>query len=289
MYRILSPASATCVTGRIDNISLAFDIYNEITAEEFDGAIVINNHADTMRNRNNLIAKSFYMTAEKLGYEPEGIRLGIKTAVPISRGLGSSASCINAGVMLGYLFSGRTFSKSEVYHTASELFPEDKNLAANLYGGLTITSRSASVTRAAVSADFVFTLVIPDYRIPSSRIEEHLLHDLSHEDYCESSALATLFALGMTSKEPRLIRQSFGYSNIYEPAELVKDLPVLSEISKQAGALGIFICGYDPAAAVISENEENAKKLRNILTKEFPRDIVKSVHVSNTGITFTEE
>lgn len=284
MYRIYTPATAVGVTSRIDSISLAFDIVNEITAEEFDGAIVINNHADTMRNKSNLIVKSMYDACDILGKRPSGVRLSVRTAIPMSRGLGSSAACINAGVMLAYLFNEMPLSKGDILRTSRNLYPEEENLEANLYGGLVITDRFGSVTKISIDHPFVFTLIVPDYKVPHAKTEAHRLNDISYEDYCESAALSNLFTLGLTSGESRLVKQSFSYSNIYTPSDAVKDYNRISSVCENAGALGVFICGDGPAMAAVSSDEEEARRIRVALSQANVSATVKSTTVCNTGI-----
>ena len=288
MYRILTPATAASVTSRIDSIALAFDLTNEIIAEEFDGAIVINNHADTMRNRSNLIVKSMYDACDLLGKRPSGIRLSIKTQIPMSRGLGSSASCINAGVMLAHVLNEAPFKKGDVLKMSRELFPEEENLEANLYGGLVITDRSGSVTKINVERPFIFTLIVPDYKVPSAKTRAHRLNDISYEDYCESAALSNLFTLGLTSGESRLVKQSFSYANIYNPVDVVKDYEKINSVCSKAGALGVFICGDGPAMAAVSSTEEDARKVRIALSSAGISATVKSTAISNDGLTCDE-
>lgn len=288
MFRILTPASASSITGRIRSIGCAFDMYNEITAEEFDGAIVINNHADTMRNRSNLIIKSFYEASEILGYSPKGIRIGVKTAIPMSRGLGSSASCVNSGVMLAFLLSGSPFTRKDIYDISRSLAPENANLAPNLYGGLVLSARDGAVTKINITSDYVFTLIVPDYKVPQARTEAHLLNDLSYEDYCESAALANLFTLGMSSGNDRLIRESFSYANIYTPSDAVKGYDKVYDVCEKAGALGLFICGNGPAMAAISNGEESARKIRMALSRNSVQGLVKSFALSSSGTVYTQ-
>ncbi|MBO4359416.1 MAG: hypothetical protein J5822_00840 [Eubacteriaceae bacterium] len=288
MYRILTPASAVSVNSRIDRISLAFDLANEITAEEFDGAIVINNHADTIRNRANLIVKSMYDACDIIGKRPLGLRLSVKTAIPMSRGLGSSASCVNAGVMLAYLFNGMGLKKGDILRTARMLYPDDENLEANLYGGLVIKDGSGTVTKVNVNHPYVFTLIIPDYKVPQSRADSSRTGEISYDTYSEAAALSNLFTLGLTSGQSRLVKQSFDGSGVFDPSGSIREAEEIRKICTDAGALGVFVCGDGPAMAAVSGDEEQARKIRSALSKSDIAAAVKSTTVCNSGIVCDE-
>lgn len=288
MFRILTPASATNITGRIRSVGCAFDLCNEITAEPFDGAIVINNHADTMRNRSNLIVKSFYEASGILGFKPDGIKLGIKTAIPMSRGLGSSASCINSGVMLAFLMSETHFTRKDIYEISRSLAPDNANLAPNLFGGLTLAGRDGTVTKINVPQDYVFTLIVPDYKVPRSKTDAQLMNDLSYDDYCESSVLSNLFIMGLSSGNDRLVKESFSYANIYTPSDTVKGYEKICDACVKAGALGLFICGSGPAMAAVSSGDEAARKIRISVNQTGIQGTVRSFRISSAGMLYSD-
>ena len=57
MFKIISPATSANLAPGFDSFGICFNIANEILAEEFQDAIIVNNHGDTLRNKENLIVE----------------------------------------------------------------------------------------------------------------------------------------------------------------------------------------------------------------------------------------
>jgi homoserine kinase len=87
-----------------------------------------------------LIVQALRQTQEVLGLPQTGLRLEAHNRIPQSRGMGSSASAIVAGVAAAVAFSGRTDLDDDfIFNVAAQMEGHPDNVAPAVYGGLTVS------------------------------------------------------------------------------------------------------------------------------------------------------
>jgi homoserine kinase len=185
MYKIISPASSANIGPGFDCLGVCLSMANSMVFSEFEDAVVINNHADTIRNKENLIIKSLFAGCEILGIRLKGVKLDVKTEIPLSRGLGSSASCICAGVAAAFLFAGMPLKKNEIFEIAAHLEGHADNVAPNLYGGLTLSYNvdgKYRCERYQMDEKYQFLACIPDFKLSTRKAREVLPEQYPRED-----------------------------------------------------------------------------------------------------------
>ena len=108
MVKVTVPASTANIGPGFDTLGLALNLYNEYVFEKIDKGLIIEGCPEIYNNKENLVYKSFAITAEKLGKKVGGLKITQNTQIPISRGLGSSSACIVGGVFgANALYEGR--------------------------------------------------------------------------------------------------------------------------------------------------------------------------------------
>ena len=96
--KIRVPASSANLGPGFDSFGLAWQLYNEISFELSDD-LSISGCEERFRNEKNLCYASYRHTLETCGLAAGGLSVAFeKTEIPVSRGLGSSAALITAGV-----------------------------------------------------------------------------------------------------------------------------------------------------------------------------------------------
>jgi homoserine kinase len=71
----------------------------------------------------------------------------VTSQIPVGRGLGSSGACIAAGLMLGCAITGKEPDLAELLRLGTEIEGHPDNVAASLYGGITLVLPNGSVMR----------------------------------------------------------------------------------------------------------------------------------------------
>lgn len=141
--KVSVPATSANLGPGFDSMGLALDVRDEITVEALassDVAITIfgEGHNSLPHDGRHLIVRALRQTQEALGLPQTGLRLEAHNRIPQSRGMGSSASAIVAGVSAAVAFSGRTdLDKDFIFNVAAQMEGHPDNVAPAVYGGLT--------------------------------------------------------------------------------------------------------------------------------------------------------
>ena len=80
--------------------------------------------------------QAFRAVEKRLGVRPAGLKLHIDTDVPISRGLGSSATLLAAGAFAANALHGAPLDKEMLLDVTTQMEGHPDNAAPALYGGL---------------------------------------------------------------------------------------------------------------------------------------------------------
>ena len=101
MLEVIVPATSANIGPGYDCLGIALNLYNKFYFEEIDEGVIIEEKEKEYVNKDNLVYKSMLYFFEKVKPKkiPKGIKIKILDDIPICRGLGSSATCIIAGLM----------------------------------------------------------------------------------------------------------------------------------------------------------------------------------------------
>jgi homoserine kinase len=102
-----------------------------------------------------------------LGRPLEGA-VEISSDIPSARGLGSSAACVAAGLLIGCTLAGREPDAGELLALGTPLEGHPDNLAAALYGGITLVLPGGVVQRLEPSASVRPLIVVPHERLATA-------------------------------------------------------------------------------------------------------------------------
>ena len=104
------------------------------------------------RDRSNMVAQALERFFAARGEPvPGGLRINCQVAVPLSSGLGSSASAALAGILAANALLGEPADHDEVLGLAAEVEGHPDNVAAALFGGLVVVGVTATVCSPVVS------------------------------------------------------------------------------------------------------------------------------------------
>jgi homoserine kinase len=155
------PASSANLGPGFDSVGLALGLWDDyvVTTSEHVGLVIEvtgEGAADVPTDERHLVHATMQHTWRALGVEPPaGVRIEATNGVPHSRGLGSSATAIVAGVVAAQALSwGLTESAYAAWpspgatvpvdlglatHVSSELEGHPDNASASVHGGLTVS------------------------------------------------------------------------------------------------------------------------------------------------------
>lgn len=208
--RVTVPASTANLGCAFDIAGMALTMYNTFAFLEAKEDQLIG-FADDVED--NLIMRAYRQAFRSFGapYVPVAIR-SMQANVPFSGGLGSSATCIVAGVLAAAYYANRPEDKQELLAIMTKLEGHPDNVAAAYLGGLVVNlvaDGKVSSYRLPVSHDLVFTALIPSFGLPTKEARRVLPQQIPLADGVHNAARCALLPHALAMGDVSLLAQVF--------------------------------------------------------------------------------
>ncbi len=262
MVEVRVPATSANMGAGFDCLGIALSLYNYFYVEEYDGTLDIQGCDEAHKNENNLVYTSIQRCFEKIGYKAKnkGLRIKIKSDIPSSRGLGSSAACIVGGIMCANEIAGSRLSINELVKLASEIEGHPDNTTPALLGGMTVAiSHGARIyyEKVNIPSDLKFCSISPDFTLPTKKARSILPEQIPFKDAVFNVSRASLLVAAMASGNHELIKIACE-DRLHQPYRAAH-IPDYNEVIKEAlglNCLGAFLSGAGPTILVILKKED---------------------------------
>jgi homoserine kinase len=244
------PASSANLGPGYDVMAAALDLFLELEVEEAGEFGFDPGELGVPSGRDNLIVRAF----ETL-HSADGIAFRLKRAIPLGRGLGSSAAAIVAGLVAADHLYELALSREELLARASELEGHPDNVAAAIYGGFVVCDRDAGGAPRAARFDppngLEGILVVPDEEVPTERAREAIPAQVPLADAVGNIAAVSRLVLGLQGSDLDLLASGL-VDRIHQPRrrQLYPRSMELVEAAPGLGALGATISGAGPTVLV---------------------------------------
>ena len=140
MIRVRVPATSANMGPGFDTLGIAFNLYNDFEFSEEGTTNKFYGFKEEFSNEDNIVYKSMIACFKKCNYKPKGLKISlIKEDIPISRGLGSSSTCIVAGLLGANDIMGNPLSIDELFKIGVELEGHPDNIAPAFFGGMVVS------------------------------------------------------------------------------------------------------------------------------------------------------
>jgi homoserine kinase len=250
------PASSANLGPGYDAMAAAMAMHLELEVEETGEFSLDVGDLPVYTSRENLIVRAF----ERL-HSADGISFRLKSEIPLSRGLGSSAAAIVAGIYAADHLFELALTKQEMLVLASELEGHPDNVAAAIYGGLVVCGVDSRKRPTATHIDLPEGLegivVVPPQGVSTERAREVIPSEIPIEDAVANISAAALMILGLQTADLDLVARGLTDS-IHQPRRR-KLYPRSMEIvdsARELGALGATISGAGPTVLVWTTGQD---------------------------------
>ena len=272
--RVRVPASSANLGPGFDSFALALPLLAEFELRpaktwsvtvEGDGQGVPADDA-------NLFVISARAAARAAGREIAAQHVIQRSAIPIARGLGSSAAAIVGGAVAANALLGEPFDRRSLLRIASEVEGHADNVAAALYGAFTVAlpdDGGPVATRLVFPRTWRICLLIPGRPLSTEEARAVLPAQVSREDAVFNVAHAATLVAAVMRADGALL--AIAMADRLHQAARTKLVPALAEViaaAREAGAFGAALSGAGPsvlavaparlAARVVSAMEEAA-------------------------------
>ena len=271
MIKIRVPGTSANIGPGFDTLGLALSIYSTFYFKEIEGGLEIVGCDAKYSNNKNLVYTSFKKTLETLGKKVNGLYIEIDAKIPVSRGLGSSSSCIVAGVAGAYAVTGTTIDLNTIFSIATEIEGHPDNVAPAIFGGLvsSITVDNISYyTKYNIDKKFNFLALIPDFETNTSDARKVLPKTLPFEDVVYSTSRLGIILKAFENYDKKLLNIAMD-DRIHEPyrKKIIYEYEEVKKICEEIDSICFFISGSGSTLMNILDNAENLDKIKRKLTK----------------------
>ncbi len=284
MIKIRIPGSTSNIGPGFDCLGIAVEIYNTFTFEEADG-VHISGCPQAYCNADNLTYRAFQFAMQQLDKTFAGVAIHFTSDVPISRGLGSSSTCILAGVLAANAMAGNALSKEQVIDMALTFENHPDNLSPALYGGMTASIVSdGHVTSEPVPLkdDLLMVAFIPNFELATEESRAVLPKQLSYAHAVYNTSRSAMLIAALMQGHYHLLRQACDDA-LHQPfrKHLIAGYEQIENLAYHFDAHAVFLSGAGPT--IMAFFDAGNKQLE-IMAKQLPDDWqMRIVRVAQQG------
>lgn len=278
------PATTANLGPGFDCFGMALSLFNTVTLGESDRFRVVvtgEGAAELAGQRDNLAARTLEVFFAAVERPVPPLLIALHNAIPLARGLGSSAAAIVGNLVAANEFAGRPLREEQLLKLATELEGHPDNVAAALLGGFTIcvSNSNGSGLRYAtvpVPAELRAVLFIPHFRVPTERARAVLPGQVSRRDAVYNIGRASLLVAGLSTGRFDILRVATE-DRLHQPyrESLFPAAKELFAAALEAGALGVFLSGAGPTILALVDGREGSANEEKVAGRfaEMARDL----------------
>ncbi len=179
-----------------------------------------------------------------------------RSAIPIARGLGSSAAAIVGGAVAANALLGEPFDRRTLLRIASEVEGHADNVAAALYGAFTVALPNEGgpvATRLVFPRAWRICLLIPGQPLSTEQARAVLPPQVSRDDAVFNVAHGAALIAAVMRADGALL--ALAMADRLHQAARTKLVPALGEIiiaAREAGAFGAALSGAGPSVLAVA-------------------------------------
>jgi len=270
--RVRVPATSANLGPGFDALGLALGLHDELTAAVVSDGLRIEvageGSGQVALDESHLVIGCMRRTFTLLGTQPAGLALTCENRIPHSRGLGSSAAAIVAGVLLARALvvdGAARLPDADVLALASEIEGHPDNVAPCLLGGLTVAwiAGAAKAIRRDVDPAVTPVALVPSFTASTELARGLLPESVPHRDAAFTAGRAALLVAALTGTPEALFdaTQDRLHQPYREPA-----MPASVRLVEQLRSVGLpaVVSGAGPTVLVLARDADEIARARAI-------------------------
>ena len=238
---------------------------------------------DIPTDERNIVWRSIVKVLKRLGCDKEflGAKIKMHNMVPLSRGLGSSATAIVGGIKAANEALGAPLTGQDLLKIATDIEGHPDNVAPALFGGMTISTvknGQPETFRFMPRLNFKMVVAVPDFYLPTKAAREVLPDKISRSDAIFNIGSTAMLIAALMKGSKRFIYNAFE-DKMHQQyrAELIPGMFDVFQAAKEAGAMGAFLSGAGPC--LIAFTDKNEARVGKAMIEAFARHDVKAEYM----------
>ena len=305
------PATSANLGPGFDCLGLALPIYNTIRIEETvlpGTGVEINLMSEdevldeiifdnVPKDENSIIYKAVQMLYNSIGQEPSELRINVQSQIPITRGLGSSASVVVGGLLAANKLLGSPADTTALLSIATEVEGHPDNVAPAILGGFVLASQeddgSILTEKLNWPEEWDITVCIPEFELSTNIARSVLPENVPMQDAVFNTKHLAMLIQAINTKNEKLMKAAL-HDKLHQPyrEKLVPGMKEIMEAFKhEDGVLGCVLSGAGPSILVIS-HKYDLDKIKSIVREIWEGQSIKTdirtLKVENNGAEIIE-
>jgi len=297
MIHIKVPATSANIGPGFDSLGLALNLFNTFKLEKrSDGQklVIWEDVSYAISDENNLMKTALEYALSKhnashLGYD---MIMG-ECQVPMSRGLGSSATAIVAGVIAANYLLDFTLDDEALLLYATELEGHPDNVAPALLGSMIISQlvdKRVIYDRITFPEEIAFKVMVPDFKLSTAMARSVLPEHYSKAQCIYNISRIGLLISSLYSKKYEILKDALDDA-IHQPYRLPL-IPSAKEIFTKCDDIsyGSFISGAGPtliSLVNVNDSESFDKTMLPYLDAQADKWTLTTMKINLDGASYT--
>ena len=275
MIKVQVPATTANLGPGFDCLGLALRLYLNLEIEEIEEDLVIEYQGEgaekfsAKKKEDTLIWKSAELVLKKIGREKfkKGLKIKAFNQIPITRGLGSSASAIIGGIVGAARFYKIDLTNQEMLELALSLEGHMDNIVPALIGGLTLAYKTSQEeikwTRIKTPLDLRVVLAIPEFTLNTEEMRKALPQKVALPEAIFNLSRSALLVNALQNSDWDVLAEAME-DRLHQPYR-VPFIPGINDMFsqiKKIGIAGIALSGSGPSVVSLTKvgSEETISK-----------------------------
>ncbi len=291
-FKISVPATSANVGPGFDVMGLAFDMYNRFVFDtdcperlRIDGCL-----PEFAQPENNLLHRTLTQVLAQHGRLAPNLAISFDTDLPVCSGLGSSSTCVVAGVMAANTLAGLAMDTEQILRTATQIEGHPDNVAPATLGGFVAAVVEDGLVywhRYPISDRLSFYALMPDVRVPTEAARAALPKTYSLTDCIYNLSRVPILLEGLERADARLIRAGMKdrIHQEYRLQLIPQGAEVLRFAAEETEAVAAYISGAGPTIVAVAIDDDDAlgKRLAAYVAGLDVPWAVRKMHVHRQG------
>ncbi|TET07193.1 MAG: homoserine kinase [Candidatus Atribacteria bacterium] len=276
MIKIRVPATTANLGPGFDCLGLALKLYLNLEIEEIEEGLVIEYQGEgaekfsVKKKEDTLIWKSINLVLKRTykDIHKKGLKIRAFNEIPVTRGLGSSASAIIGGIVGAARLYNIDLTNQEMLELALSLEGHMDNIVPALIGGLTLAYKTGQEeikwARIKTPLDLRIVLAIPEFTLNTEKMRKVLPQKVALPEAIFNLSRASLLVNALQNSDWEVLNEAME-DRLHQPYRkpFIPGIDDMFLKIKETGLAGVALSGSGPSVVSLTKKgrEETISKI----------------------------
>ena len=264
MIKIQVPATTAKLGPGFECLGLALKLYLNLEIEEIEQGLIIEYQGEGAEKfsskKDTLIGKSAELVLKKAGQDKskKGLKIKVFNQIPITRGLGSSASAIIGGIVGAARLYNIDLTNQETLELALSLEGHMDNIVPALIGGFTLAYKTSQGeikwARIKTPLDLRVVVAIPDFTLSTGEMRKALPQKVALPEAVFNLSRSALLINALQNSDWDVLAEAME-DRLHQPyrAPFIPGIGDIFSQIKKTGLAGVALSGSGPSVVSLTK------------------------------------